>query len=230
MKKVFFLFCTALLIFSLSSCKGAFPKPDSIKTPTSKASVPAFLDLLQTKDPQWDSLLGGYTLDEAHCYNVTPAQVAEETDMQIFKFSHFCGSYVMVDQEIYPLCDYLGGYGYVNAVPFDFDNDGNKDLLVASSYGSGMHHAIISVFNSVTKESTILYQDSSDLAVSISTPSSMPPEGENMPVFYDVYCVDIQVNDQNCADLSYVMKEHLGSIQVQDGVPVFKPFETNEKA
>ena len=54
----------------------------------------------------------------------------------------------MVDNEVYPLCESFGGFGFVNAIPCDFDNDGNKDLFVASSWGSGLHRSVISVLMS----------------------------------------------------------------------------------
>ena len=35
-----------------------------------------------------------------------------------------------MDNEIYPLCEFFGGYGFVNAIPCDFDNDGMTDIDV----------------------------------------------------------------------------------------------------
>lgn len=198
-----------------------------MSTNASKDSVDAFLSLLGDIEP--DGLLSGCQFDEEHCFNVTPEQVAAETDMQIFKFSDSCASYVMLDNEIYLLCDFFGGYGFVNAVPCDFDNDGNKDLLVASSWGSGMHRSIISVFNSVTKESTVLY-DTSDtdkpntgLFVSTVVPVySSTQEFEDLPVTYMVYSARIITYDSDFINLSYVSTGVVGSIEVENGTPVFQ--------
>lgn len=123
----------------------------------------------------------------------------------------------------------FGGYGFVNAVPCDFDNDGNKDLLVASSWGSGMHRSIISVFNSVTKESTVLYDTSdtdkpnTDLFVSTVVPVySSTQEFEDLPVTYMVYSARIITYDSDFINLSYVSTGVVGSIEVENGTPVFQ--------
>ncbi|MBR6825136.1 MAG: hypothetical protein IKM59_01175, partial [Oscillospiraceae bacterium] len=112
--------------------------------------------------------------------------------------------------------------------------DGNKDLLVASSWGSGMHRSIISVFNSAAKESTVLYDTSTtdtpgvDLFVSTATPAFSSKEIEDLPIYYRVYSAEITVNDMeeyNLADLSYVATDLMGSIEIENGTPVFKPYQ-----
>lgn len=200
-----------------------------MKTYISKDSVNEFMELLDG-ETDLGGLSGGYVLDKTHCYNVTPPQVAAETNMKIFKFSDSCASFVVVDNYIYELCVSFGGYGFVNAVPCDFDNDGNKDLLVASSWGSGVHRSIISIFNSVTKESTVLYNTSStdnpdvDLFVSITSPSLSSIDSKDLPIYYDVYSAKITVNDANFVDLSYVATGLVGTIQVENDTPVFVPY------
>ena len=135
----------------------------------------------------------------------------------------------MIDNEVYTLCEWFGGYGFVNAVPCDFDNDGNKDLLVASSWGSGLHRSIISVFNSTTKESTVIYDTSTtdnpqiDLFVAISTPSFSSKDPSSLPIYYQVYSTEIKSNDNNLADLSYVATGVVGSISTNNGVITFIP-------
>ena len=197
-----------------------------LSTNASKNSVDEFLTLLGDIEP--DGIISGYRFDAEHCYNVTPEQVAAETDMKIFKFSDSCASYVMLDKEVYLLCDYFGGYGFVNAVPCDFDGDGNKDLLVASSWGSGLHRSIISVFNSVTKESTVLYDTSAtdtpttDLFVATAVPAFSSTQSiEDLPLSYLVYSVEIEFHDFDSVNLSYAKTGVVGSIEVENGVPVF---------
>ena len=44
----------------------------------------------------------------------------------------------------------------MDAIPWDFDQDGLTDLLVLSSWGSGLHRDEVSVFNRRTKESKVI--------------------------------------------------------------------------
>ena len=232
MKKFFSLLSLIVMLCSLCSCKNN-ALPDAIKTNISKDQVVEFMELLGG-EIELGGLSSGLVLDEEHCYNVTPPQVAAETDMKIFKFSDSCVSFVVLDNKIYELCSSFGGYGFVNAVPCDFDNDGNKDLLVASSWGSGLHRSIISVFNSVTKESTVIYDTSDtdnpsiDLFVTSTTPSFSSKEIEDLPIYYQVYSAKIIVNDMekyNLADLSYVATDLVGSIEIENDTPTFKPYQ-----
>lgn len=236
MKRMLSIICAFTMLFLLCSCTDNNPNKAteyvSATTAISKESVKEFLLLLEKTVPSGH--IHGHKIREENCYNVTPVEVAAQTDMKIFKLSDSCASFVMVDNEIYTICEFLGGYGFVNAVPCDFDNDGNKDLLVASSWGSGMHRSIISVFNSVTKESTVIYNTFTtdnpgiDLFVAAASPSSSSKEIEDLPIYYQVYSAEITVNDMveyNLADLSYVATDLVGSIEIENGKPVFKPYQ-----
>jgi len=205
--------------------------PDKMGTPADKGGVEEFMDLLGG-EADLGGLMSGYTLDYEHCYNVTPEQVETQTDMKIFKFSDSCVSLVVVDNEIYPICDFFGGYGFVNAVPCDFDGDGNKDLLVASSWGSGMHRSVISVFNPVTKQSAVIYDTSDtdnprvDLIVLTGSPSAQLPDDTDPSdvIFYTIYSVNIYVEGGNFADLRYGVTDVVGTVVSENGIPVFKSF------
>ena len=231
MKRIFCALFLFALLFSLCSCNYDAPKTDeyeTTKTGFSKDYVAEFMELLGG-ETEGSGLASGFVIDEEHCYNVTPMQVAVETNMKIFKFSDSCASFVMLDNEIYELCLSFGGLGFVNAVPCDFDGDGNKDLLVASSWGSGIHNAVISVFNSVSKKSTVIYntpgntRDDLIIKTSIAAYSSKNPD--NIPTHYEIYTAEIEVNNDNFADLSIVPNNNIGSIVVENGVPVFKPHQ-----
>ncbi len=234
MKKLFCFLYILVVIFSLCSCKDNSTHKaneyEPFKTESSKDSVQEFILLLE--DVELNGLISGYKIDEKNCYNVTPTKVAAETNMKIFKFSDSCASFVMIDNEIYPLCEWFGGYGFVNAIPCDFDNDGNKDLFVASSWGSGMHRSIISVFNSVSKESTILYDTSTtdtpntDLIVARSTANGfgIELEGDDF-LCYSVLSVRINIENNNLANLSYVVTGVEGHIECKDNTPQFIPYK-----
>ncbi len=235
MKRILCIFCVITMLFLLCYCKDDSShnanEYESMKTNISKDHVSEFMELLGG-EIELDELLSGFIPDEEHCYNVTPPQVAAETNMKIFKFSDSCISLVLLDNKIYTLCESFGGYGFVNAIPCDFDNDGNKDLLVASSWGSGLHRSIISVFNSVTKESTILYDTSTtdtpevDLIVSQSTASIFTDNPEiDEKLYYSLLSVKINVENNNFAELAYVVDGVEGHIEAKDGTPTFTPYQ-----
>ena len=234
MKRIFCIFCVITMLFLLCSCKDdSYQKAneyESMKTSATKESVKEFISLLGNIEP--NGLISGNQFDEETCYNVTPPGVATETNMKIFKFSDSCASFVMVDNEVYPLCESFGGFGFVNAIPCDFDNDGNKDLFVASSWGSGLHRSVISVFNSVSKESTILYDTSTtdtpntDLIVAQSTANIFTDDPDiDEKLFYSVLSVKINVENNNFAKLSYVVNGFEGYIEAKDDTPTFIPYK-----
>lgn len=105
-----------------------------------------------------------------------------------------------------------------------YDGDGNLDLLIASSWGSGLHRSEISVFNTKTKESIVIYDTSTadnpsvDLLVATSSPSFSSTDIND---HYVVYSANIAVKDNNLADLSYVATDVIGSVAVENGIPVF---------
>ncbi len=94
--------------------------------------------------------------ENATVYNLTPKEIADNTNYRIFKEMTNFGSYVSVDGEIYELCLSFGGFGFHNAMLCDFDNNGVKDLIVRSSWGSGMHRDEISVFNMTDKRFDVI--------------------------------------------------------------------------
>lgn len=238
MKKVLSLVLALTLLFSLTACENSElndekqNETDYMTTVCNKDFVDEFMSIIG--DIKGESLYSGYTLNAEHCYNVTPTAVSNETDFKVFKFSDSCASFVLIDGEVYELCTSFGGYGFVNAVPWDYDEDGNIDLLVASSSGSGVHSSAISVFNTRTKESTVLhvapsvYDDSTgstpiiDLFIATTSPSQ---DSQNLPIYYSVYSAKVEVNDGNYADLSYVATDLVGTVTVENGVPIFKPYE-----
>lgn len=177
-----------------------------------KDSVDDFMAILTAA--QAEGLIAGVNFDEGACYNVTPAAVAEATDIQIFKFSDSCASFALIAGEVYEICPSFGGCGFVNAVPWDHDNDGNLDLLVASSWGSGIHYAEITVFNTATKKSTSVYSsNSSDLIVQeIRSPNSTK--------LYAVLTAKIEC-DQHLANLSCQTSSIVGFIRMENGALTF---------
>lgn len=224
MKKILCTLLMIVMLFSFCSCKDSktitVNDHKSENTNISKESIEEFMSLLNDFEPS--GFIDGCKIEKENCYNVTPPQVASETDMKIFKFSDSCASYVMLDNEIYILCA-----SFVNAVPCDFDGDGNKDLLVASSCGSGIHRSTISVFNSVNKESLDIYDAPYvHLIVTRSTDNlfDVEPKDDELLCYY-VLSAKIQSGDNNLANLSYTAKDVVGHIEVIDDTPTFVPYK-----
>lgn len=198
-------------------------------TECSKDYVKEFMSILETV--KGDGLLSGYDLDEEHCYNVTPSAVSESTDIKIFKFSDSCVSFALIDGEVFEICPSFGGYGFFNAVPWDYDEDGTTDLLIASSWGSGMHRSEISVFNAKTKQSKVICtslehentNSGNDWFVATQSPSSYTGDPEKMPIYYCIYSARVNSCD-NLADLSYVATSYIGTIDLENGQPIFVPY------
>ena len=206
---------------------------DWMHTECSKDYVKEFMSILGTV--KGDGLLSGYDFDEEHCYNVTPRAVSMRTDIKIFKFSDSSLSLALIDGEVYEICEWLGGYGFFNAVPWDYDEDGTMDLLIASSWGSGMHRSEISVFNVKTKQSTIICTSiesgnedlGNDWFVATQSPSSYTGDPEEIPIYYVIYSAKIKSGD-SFVDLSYVAKSFVGSIELEYGMPIFHPYKKSE--
>ena len=208
--------------------------PEWMHTECSKDYVREFMSIFGTV--KGEGLLSGYYLDEEHCYNVTPGAVSMSTDIKIFKFSDSCASFALIDGEVYEICTSFGGYGFFNAAPWDYDEDGTMDLLIASSWGSGMHRSEISVFNVKTKESTVICTSvesgngntDQDWFVATQSPSSYTGDLEKNPIYYVVYSAEIK-SGNNLADLSYLAKSCVGSIVLEDGTPIFHPYKASEE-
>lgn len=164
----------------------------------------------------------GINIDEnATVYNLTPQEVADNTDYRIFKEMTDFGSYVTVDGEIYELCNSFGGFGFHNASVCDFDNNGVLDLIVRSSWGSGMHRDEISVFNMTEKRYDVILS---------SIQSDVMPNG-----YYGSPLIFKRVSDENAAEyfeitafkpttesfVSSLDSVVVGRIVSIDGKPVF---------
>lgn len=75
-------------------------------------------------------------------YNITPEII---DDLRVFE-----GSETIFIENSGSLCT-IGG-NLINMAPWDYDCDGNMDLVIASTFGSGFTFIQISVYNSKTNE------------------------------------------------------------------------------
>ena len=118
----------------------------------------------------------------------------------------------------------------------DKDDKTEKGLLIASSWGSGMHRSEISVFNVKTKQSTVICtsmelentDSDNDWFVVTQSPSSYTGIPEEMPIYYAVYSAEVKIGD-SLVDLSYLAKSCVGWIDLENGTPVFHLYEASEE-
>lgn len=242
MKRIIFILMALLLIFAMVGCNG-----EDTSTNTSSTQSEPDTSITDDNDKKEQYIPFNYTkegVDEFYtlfqetmhdydmkqflkekCYNVTPQEVAEATDAKIFKFFDNAASFVLIDNEIHEICIFFGGYGFINAVPCDFDGDGSLELLVASSWGAGLHRSEISVFDLTDKSFEIFYstQDLSSAGNYIEL-IVQSKENNDGTVTYELYSVDYEsalVGDS--FTLAYKTIELHGIIENVDGVPTFKP-------
>ncbi|MBQ4284361.1 MAG: hypothetical protein IJB96_10600 [Lachnospira sp.] len=191
-------------------------KEDIKELPHSKEYVKEFCDMAGKLEGS--EVLSGITLKEENCYNVTPPLVSEKMDVKIFKDMYSFSSFILIDGAVYNLCMSHGGYGFTSAVPYDYDNDGNLDLLVTASWGSGMHRTEISYFNIVTKESKRIHSEFNYEV--IIEENSQGHEGR-----FDIRQIRFVLDMMESTYGPYVEDEKFGYVEVQDGVPVYFPYD-----
>ena len=112
MKRLLIIIATLAMIIGLCSCDSALNNNNGsdeteqsyMTTHCSKENVENFCEIVGKL--QGDGLLSGFVLDKDKCFNATPQQVALETNYKIFKFSDSCASFVMIDNEVYTLCEW----------------------------------------------------------------------------------------------------------------------------
>ena len=202
MKRWVALILSMILGFSCSAIRAEPAGGTVYETPCTKDVVNEFMAAFEATNSS--GTLNGYPASEESCYNVTPDSVAAETDIQIFKFGHSCESFAMVDGAVYPLRYGFGGYGFLTAVPWDYDGDGRTDLMIASSWGSGIHRSEISVFSRAAKTCQMIYstmfeqEPQIDLAVFLEAPA---PGAEPEIVLRQVKV--LYPEDYNFASLRY---------------------------
>ena len=225
MKRILALLFALCLLGSLVACHAGHGHEDETKPAqtqkltyldgnVSQDEVDEFLTLLT--QAQSEGKFQGLSTVRADWYNVTPKEVSDGSEYTIFKEATSCASLVMIDGKLYEICESFGGYGFVNAILWDFDKNGTKDLLVASSAGSGAHTASISLFNTTTFTSLPVYSSTANDLFVLAAAST---EGS---VGLYICAAKIEVKDNNMARLSYAATRILGSVSVsQSGQPVF---------
>lgn len=242
MKRIISILMTLLLIFAMFGCGSGDKSTGASSTQSGlDASISAdndekekYISLDYTKDgvdefyTLFQETMYNYDMKQfikEKCYNVTPQAVSKATNAKIFKFYNNGASFVLIDNKIYKICNYFGGYGFINAVPCDFNRDGSLDLLVASSWGSGLHRSEISVFDLTEKSFKIYYHtQEQSLAGNYIELVVQSKENNDGIVTYELYSVDYKpALAVDSFPLAYKIVELHGIIENVEGVPTFKP-------
>jgi len=127
-----------------------------------KEGVDELFELIEEKKWDMDSINCGYDFSYDTVYNITPPDVAEGMDCQIFKCNTSCLSILVYNGGMYELGLGFGGYGVVDMLLYDYTGDKVPDLLYTYSWGSGIHRSCAAYFDFTVKESVPLEYTAGD--------------------------------------------------------------------
>ena len=174
-------------------------------------------------------LFGSERFDDGSFLNVTPKAIAEKTKIRVFKsVNENCSFLAMVDGQLYSIGK-SGKYGFINAIPWDYNNDGEVDMIYSSSWtmSDDIHYAEISIFDARSRESFTVcktitmpaYEPQIDIVISSKLPSSVKKDKNATQIA--VYKAVIEPIEGNYAKLRLATDEYYGLITLEDGVPKF---------
>jgi len=106
-------------------------------------SVDAFLVL--NKD-----FKSGY--DDDACYNITPEYMKQNPDYKVFKCVKSAASFLLYDNIVYPLGEWIGGMGVTSLALADLNRDDEPEMYFTYSFGSGIHRSHAAYFDPATKQ------------------------------------------------------------------------------
>jgi len=115
-----------------------------------KEGVPEFFKLLSEQIP--DHVTGLTATAEADCYNITPPGADPKTDLQVFMSYKTGRCYIVQDGKIRLTINYLS-----SMLLCDIDNNGEKDLLFMTIWGSGIERDLVCVYSATTQKATAIY-------------------------------------------------------------------------
>ena len=115
-----------------------------------KEGVPAFFKLLSEQIP--DAVTGLNATAEEDCYNITPPGADPKTDLQVFMSYKTGRCYIVQDGKIRLTIDYV-----TSMLLCDIDNNGEKDLLFMTGWGSGIVRDLVCVYSATTQKNTSIH-------------------------------------------------------------------------
>ena len=203
MKRCISLLLALVLLTGLCACG------DFTKTTADKEGCEEFLAALLETGEQVS--LSGDAYDAAHCFRVTPAQVQKNSDMEIYRFSDSFASFAFVDGRVLPLGSYLGGYGFVDGIAADVNEDGVTDLVFTSSWGLGIHRGLLSMLDGASGEVNCFY-DSAEYS-GLDTDLILK---QNKNGAYTVYTARVRFSAER-GQLSFMPQDPIGDMVPEKG-------------
>jgi len=86
------------------------------------------------------------------CFNITTKSLENNSDYKVFKYNKSGASYLLFENNIYPLGMYFGALGVTSMEIADLNQDGAEELYFTNSWGSGLHRSNVGYFDPVLKE------------------------------------------------------------------------------
>ena len=137
-------------------------------------------------------------------YDITPKDVKEEIQCQIFKVNYSCETYVVYKSKVFSIGFGFGGFGVVSLATCDFDGNGQKDLIYTFSWGSGLHRSQIGVFNFSNEKDQWL--DFTEMNKDIM----LEKISDNN---FKIYMADVSVDELDFIHLKLSRKEHVADVK-----------------
>jgi len=186
----------------------------------------ALLDAYDAKTVKVDGVSKD-DLDIKKCAEVTPEGVFEATGVQLFKFADNFASFMIKDGEIKEACYSFGGSGFSDAIPWDYDQNGVDDLLVAGSWGSGMHRAALTLWNMDTMEQIDLGAMNIQSSFFFMGDIGLDFIDENDPskgiVIYAISYTQVRDEENQSVDFIASRGTDMAEIRMENGVFVYVP-------
>jgi hypothetical protein len=138
-------------------------------------------------------------------YEVTPEEVKNEIGCQIFKVNYTYETFVVYKSKMFHIGVADHRPGVLSMETCDFDADGQKDLIYTFSWGSGMNHSEIGIYN-FSKEQE-LWLDSWKMNYGSTILKKISDS------HFKVYCVKVSFNGYDFIHPKLSKKEYIAEIK-----------------
>ena len=211
-KQIYCCFICVVLLFSLSACSKT---QNQIYMQYSKDGVSEFFKLAQEQIfSQKNSTLD---FKEQNCYNVTPSIISEKTKYKIFKFSDNARSYILIDGKVHELGVGIEACGFVNALPCDFDEDGNVDVLFSNVLSPSLSSVVCFNTKTLKASNVVSNSDFNDNRYHVILDAER--YAATGKYYFLLTAVGYEIN--NYKDIFYLNGGTVGEIIVRDKAPIY---------